>query len=173
MTKVSKVYLALKDRGARAFSIDPAWAPLDSERDNRSLGIAETSLLRKLNRRLELGVTREAQDALAAASHHNLAASYESGFQDDLVTPFLGLDRDQNLRPDSSMEKLASLKPVFGSALPDGSYGGNPCGFHVTTKSGKKIYDAIRAGGRTTNVRRPVGRDRGRRPTFRCVARRR
>ena len=45
--------------------IDPAWAPLDSERDNRSLGIAETSLLRKLNRRLELGVWRDpAYDAL-------------------------------------------------------------------------------------------------------------
>jgi hypothetical protein len=46
-------------RFCRAFGIDPAWAPLDSERDNRSLGIAETSLLRKLNRRLELGVWRE------------------------------------------------------------------------------------------------------------------
>ena len=46
-------------RFCRAFRIDPAWAPLDSERDNRSLGIAETSLLRKLNRRLELGVWRD------------------------------------------------------------------------------------------------------------------
>lgn len=46
-------------RFCRAFGIDPAWAPLDSERDNRSLGIAETSLLRKLNRRLELGLWRE------------------------------------------------------------------------------------------------------------------
>ncbi|MDR7252968.1 hypothetical protein J2X46_001953 [Nocardioides sp. BE266] len=46
-------------RFCRAFGIDPAWAPLDSERDNRSLGIAETSLLRKLNRRLELGVRRD------------------------------------------------------------------------------------------------------------------
>ena len=52
-------------RFCRAFRIDPAWAPLDSERDNRSLGIAETSLLRKLNRRLELGVWRDpAYDAL-------------------------------------------------------------------------------------------------------------
>ena len=46
-------------RFCRAFGIDPSWAPLDSERDNRSLGIAETALLRKLNRRLELGVWRE------------------------------------------------------------------------------------------------------------------
>lgn len=50
----------LWQRFCRAFSIDPAWAPLDSERDNRSLGIAETSLLRKLNRRLELGMHRDA-----------------------------------------------------------------------------------------------------------------
>lgn len=46
-------------RFCRAFRVDPDWAPLDSERDNRSLGIAETSLLRKLNRRLELGVRRD------------------------------------------------------------------------------------------------------------------
>jgi acetyl-CoA C-acetyltransferase len=62
----------------------------------------------------EWGVTREAQDELALRSHLNLAAAYERGFQDDLVTPYLGLERDQNLRPDSSLEKLAKLKPVFG-----------------------------------------------------------
>ena len=60
------------------------------------------------------GITREAQDELAAASHRNLAAAWESGFFDDLVTPFLGVTRDENLRPDSSLEKLATLKPVFG-----------------------------------------------------------
>ena len=63
---------------------------------------------------LEWQITREAQDELAVASHHNLAASYDRGFQDDLITPFNGLDRDQNLRADSSLEKLAKLKPVFG-----------------------------------------------------------
>src|SRR6478672_2647730 len=62
----------------------------------------------------EWGVTREEQDELAVASHKNLAAAYDTGFLDDLVTPFLGLERDQNLRPDSSVEKLAKLKPVFG-----------------------------------------------------------
>ena len=61
------------------------------------------------------GITREDQDALALASHRNLAAAYERGFFDDLMTPYLGLTRDQNLRPDSSAEKLGSLKPVFGS----------------------------------------------------------
>jgi acetyl-CoA C-acetyltransferase len=63
---------------------------------------------------LEWGVTREEQDELAAASHQNLAASYERGFQDDLITPFRGVERDTNLRGDSTVEKLAKLKPVFG-----------------------------------------------------------
>jgi acetyl-CoA C-acetyltransferase len=60
-------------------------------------------------------VTREDQDALTVASHQHLAAAYERGFFDDLLTPYLGLNRDQNLRPDSSLEKLAKLKPVFGT----------------------------------------------------------
>ncbi|ORB30151.1 acetyl-CoA C-acetyltransferase [Mycolicibacterium parafortuitum] len=62
----------------------------------------------------EMGVKRVDQDELAAASHRNMAAAYDRGFFDDLVTPFLGLYRDNNLRPDSSPEKLAKLKPVFG-----------------------------------------------------------
>jgi acetyl-CoA C-acetyltransferase len=60
------------------------------------------------------GITREAQDELAAASHRKLAAAYERGFFQDLVVPFKGLARDQNLRPGSTVEKLATLKPVFG-----------------------------------------------------------
>jgi acetyl-CoA C-acetyltransferase len=68
---------------------------------------------------LEWGITREAQDELAAASHRNLAAAYDRGFLDDLITPFLGLTRDQNLRPDSSVEKLATLPPVFGKVFGD------------------------------------------------------
>ena len=63
------------------------------------------------------GIAREAQDELALASHRNLAAAYESGFFDDLITPFRGLARDANLRADTSMEKLASLAPVFGKRL--------------------------------------------------------
>ncbi|RJQ68161.1 acetyl-CoA C-acetyltransferase [Pseudonocardiaceae bacterium YIM PH 21723] len=59
-------------------------------------------------------ITREAQDELAAASHQNLAKSYEEGWQDDLITPYLGVTKDQNLRADSRGEKLAKLKPVFG-----------------------------------------------------------
>ncbi len=62
----------------------------------------------------KMGVKRVDQDELAAASHRNMAAAYDRGFFDDLITPFLGLYRDDNLRPDSSAEKLAKLKPVFG-----------------------------------------------------------
>lgn len=60
------------------------------------------------------GITREDQDEFALGSHHKLAAAYQAGFFDDLLTPYLGLTRDQNLRPDTSLEKLAALKPVYG-----------------------------------------------------------
>lgn len=63
------------------------------------------------------GITRQAQDELALASHQNLAAAYERGFFDDLMTSFNGLSRDNNLRADSTLEKLGSLKPAFGKAL--------------------------------------------------------
>jgi acetyl-CoA C-acetyltransferase len=60
------------------------------------------------------GIDRVSQDELALASHRSLAAAYERGFFDDLMTPYLGLTRDQNLRPDTTPEKLAALPPVFG-----------------------------------------------------------
>ncbi|MEU0101532.1 acetyl-CoA C-acetyltransferase [Streptomyces sp. NPDC006267] len=63
-------------------------------------------------------VSRQDQDLLAATSHQRLAAAYERGFLDDLVVPHRGLKRDQNLRPDSTPEKLARLEPVFGTAGP-------------------------------------------------------
>lgn len=63
---------------------------------------------------LEWNIAREDQDELAATSHQKMAAAYERGFFNDLITPFMGLERDNNLRPDSSVEKLAKLKPVFG-----------------------------------------------------------
>ncbi len=67
----------------------------------------------------EWGIGRAEQDELAARSHHNLAAAYDSGWLDDLVVPFGGLKRDQNLRPDSTVQKLAQLRPVFGG--PEGT----------------------------------------------------
>jgi acetyl-CoA C-acetyltransferase len=63
----------------------------------------------------EWGISREAQDEVAATSHQRAAAAWDRGFFGDLVTPYLGLDKDNNLRPDSSPEKLAKLKPVFGT----------------------------------------------------------
>lgn len=62
----------------------------------------------------EWGITRQEQDELAALSHRNLATAYDSGFLHDLVVPFSGLARDQNLRPGTSAQKLAQLEPVFG-----------------------------------------------------------
>ena len=64
---------------------------------------------------VEWQVGRAEQDELAAASHRNLAAAYDRGFFDDLVTPYLGLERDNTLRPDTSVEKLGTLRTVFGT----------------------------------------------------------
>ena len=61
----------------------------------------------------EWKIARAEQDALAAASHHKAAAAYERGFFDELVVPFRGITRDNILRPDTTVEKLATLKPAF------------------------------------------------------------
>ena len=58
-------------------------------------------------------IPREAQDQLAFESHHKLADAYTRGFLNDLMTPYRGLARDNNLRTDLTLEKLASLTPVF------------------------------------------------------------
>lgn len=58
-------------------------------------------------------IPRDEQDTLAYESHVKLAAAYDEGWQNDLMTPFRGLVRDQNLRADISLEKLGTLKPVF------------------------------------------------------------
>lgn len=59
------------------------------------------------------GITREAQDQLAFESHQKLAKAYETDFIREMITPYLGLERDNNLRTDTSLEKLAKLKPAF------------------------------------------------------------
>ncbi|MFR0674353.1 acetyl-CoA C-acetyltransferase [Enterobacterales bacterium AW_CKDN230030176-1A_HGKHYDSX7] len=58
-------------------------------------------------------IPRGEQDALALLSHQRLAASYAEGWHDDLLTPYRGLTRDNNLRPDLTEAQLAALKPVF------------------------------------------------------------
>ncbi|MDE0573132.1 acetyl-CoA C-acetyltransferase [Demequina sp. B12] len=59
-------------------------------------------------------IERSEQDALAVASHHNLAQAWNDGFFDDLVTPYLGVTTDTIMRADTSVEKLAKLPAVFG-----------------------------------------------------------
>ena len=61
----------------------------------------------------EWKIGRREQDELALASHRNAAAAWKEGFFDDLVVPFMGLSRDNNVRADASIEKLATLKPAF------------------------------------------------------------
>jgi acetyl-CoA C-acetyltransferase len=58
-------------------------------------------------------IAREDQYRLAYESHQKAAAAYARGFFSDLVMPFRGLERDNILRPDTSLEKLAMLKPAF------------------------------------------------------------
>jgi len=61
----------------------------------------------------EWQIAREDQDQLAFDSHQKAAAAYDTGFFDDLVTPWNGVSRDNNLRPDTSIEKLSTLRTVF------------------------------------------------------------
>ena len=58
-------------------------------------------------------ITREDQDQLAFESHDKAAKAWNEGFYDDLVVPFSGADRDNNMRPDTSVEKLAKLKSAY------------------------------------------------------------
>ena len=61
----------------------------------------------------EWQLSREDQDALALRSHQKAALAYQEGFYDDLVVEYQGLRQDNNIRPDTSLEQLAKLKPVF------------------------------------------------------------
>lgn len=58
-------------------------------------------------------ISRQEQDELAFKSHQNMAKAYDEGFFDDMISPAFGLDKDNNLRRDTSLEKLAALKPAF------------------------------------------------------------
>ena len=69
----------------------------------------------------EWKIPRVAQDELALASHRHGVGAYERGFYDDLIVPYLGLQRDNNLRTDTSMEKLAKLPPAFDKTSGQGT----------------------------------------------------
>ncbi|MCO6148720.1 acetyl-CoA C-acetyltransferase [Flavobacterium sp. NRK1] len=58
-------------------------------------------------------ISREEQDAYALQSHSKMAAATDRGFFNDMLSPFLGLEQDNNMRRDTSMEKLARLRPAF------------------------------------------------------------
>lgn len=61
----------------------------------------------------DFGLSQKEQDELAYESHQKAAKAWEDGFYDDLVTPFRGAERDNNVRSDTSLEKMATLKPAF------------------------------------------------------------
>ncbi len=68
----------------------------------------------------EWGISREDQDQLTLKSHQNLAKAYNDGFFADLMTPFKGVTKDNNLRADLTIEKLRSLKPCFDKKVAPG-----------------------------------------------------
>jgi acetyl-CoA C-acetyltransferase len=81
-------------------------------------GIAEPRTGLSMGEHTELmvktwGITREEQDQLALESHQKAAAAYAAGFYKDLVIDYLGLSQDNNIRTDTTLEKLAKLKPAF------------------------------------------------------------
>ncbi|MEO8810383.1 MAG: acetyl-CoA C-acetyltransferase [Rhodanobacter sp.] len=104
-TPLDKVKAAL--RGFSFSELKPSFPGVAEPRTGKSMGEHAEQMARQWQ------ISREAQDQLALESHHKLAAAYEAGFFDDLLVPFRGLRRDGFLRPDTSMEKLATLKPAF------------------------------------------------------------
>jgi acetyl-CoA C-acetyltransferase len=99
--------LAAATRGFALSELKPAFPGVAEPRTGMSMGEHCEQMAR------EWHIGREAQDRLALDSHRKLAAAYDAGFFEELVVPFRGLQRDGFLRPDSTMEKLATLKPAF------------------------------------------------------------
>jgi acetyl-CoA C-acetyltransferase len=102
-------------KGFRFKEFKPEFPGVGEPRTGKSMG-EHCEMMAK-----EWQIPREEQDALAAASHRNAAAAYERGFYADLVAPFRGLERDNILRPDTSVEKLATLKPAFDKTSGQGT----------------------------------------------------
>ena len=97
-------------KGFRFAELKPDFPGVAEPRTGKSMGQHCEDMAKEWN------ISRDSQDELAVASHHKLAAAYERGFFADLVVPFRGVERDNILRPDSSLEKLATLKPAFDKA---------------------------------------------------------
>src|SRR5690606_11641624 len=94
-------------RGFRPGELKPDFPGVAEPRTGKSMGEHCEDMAK------EWSISRESQDELAVASHHKLAAAYERGFFDDLIVAFRGVSRDNILRADSTLEKLATLKPAF------------------------------------------------------------
>ncbi|GGY35390.1 acetyl-CoA acetyltransferase [Rhodanobacter panaciterrae] len=104
-TPLDKLKVAL--RGFSLRELKPSFPGVAEPRTGKSMGDHCEQMAK------EWQITREAQDQLSVDSHHKLAAAYADGFFDELLVPFRGLKRDGFLRPDSTMQKLATLKPAF------------------------------------------------------------
>jgi len=85
----------------------PQFPGVTEPRTNLSMGESMEITAKKFN------IAREHQDQLALASHIKAAAAYDAGFYEDLVTPFHDAEEDNNIRRDTTFEKLQALKPVF------------------------------------------------------------
>jgi len=94
-------------KGFRLRELKPEFPGVAEPRTGKSMGQHCEDMAREWN------ISRDSQDEWAVGSHHKLAAAYERGFFDDLVVSFRGVSRDNVLRPDTSLEKLATLKPAF------------------------------------------------------------
>lgn len=108
--------------GVRPWDFKPESPRISEPRTGLSMGEHQALSTRRW------GITREAQDSFAVSSHHKLARAWQSGFFDDLVTPYLGLQRDQFLRPDTSVKRLAELAAVFGGLEQGTMTAGNSTG---------------------------------------------
>ena len=93
--------------GFKFNELKPEFPGVAEPRTGKSMGDHCEDMAKQWN------ISRDSQDELAVASHRKLAAAYERGFFDDLIAPFRGLERDNILRADTSLEKLATLKPAF------------------------------------------------------------
>ena len=102
-------------RGFKFRELKPDFPGVAEPRTGKSMG-EHCEMMAK-----EWLVSRESQDEIALASHKKAAAAYERGFYQDLLVSFRGIERDNNLRPDTTLEKLAALKPAFDKTSGQGT----------------------------------------------------
>jgi acetyl-CoA C-acetyltransferase len=97
-------------RGFHPRELKPEFPGVTEPRTGKSMGEHCEDMAKQWS------ISRDSQDEWALGSHRKLAAAYERGFLDDLVVSFRGVSRDNILRADSTLEKLATLKPAFDKA---------------------------------------------------------